>query len=83
MQKQLENTPSIKDLQVAEKLELLKQFNNNNNNNNNNNDDNDNDDAPFVSLPPFPPPAYPSSNDTDESNIEGEYPVQNFFIGGP
>ena len=81
MQKQLENTPSIKDLQVAEKLELLKQFNNNNNNKNN--DDNDNDDAPFVSLPPFPPPAYPSSNDTDESNIEGEYPVQKFFIGGP
>ena len=44
-QKQLENAPSIKDLQIAEKLERLKQFNNNNNDNN---DDDDNDDAPFV-----------------------------------
>ena len=77
MQKQLENTPSIKDLQIPEKLELLKQFNNNNNNNNNN--DSDNDDAPFVSPPPFPPPAYPSSNDSNESDIEGEYSIQNFF----
>ena len=47
MQKQLENAPSIKDLQITEKLECLKQFNNNNNNN----DDDDNDDAPFVSPP--------------------------------
>ena len=42
MQKQLENAPSIKDLQIAEKLELLKQFSNNNNNDNNNNNNNDN-----------------------------------------
>ena len=30
LQKQLENALSIKDLQIAEKLERLKQFNNNN-----------------------------------------------------
>ena len=45
LQKQLENAPSIKDLQITEKLECLKQFNDNNN------DDADNDDAPFVSPP--------------------------------
>ena len=51
LQKQLENAPSIKDLQITEKLESLKEFNNNNddnNNNNNNNDDDDNGNAPFV-----------------------------------
>ena len=48
LQKQLENVPSIKDLQIAEKLEYLKQFNNNNNNNNNN-DDSDH-------VPLVPPP---------------------------
>ena len=37
---QLENPSSIKDLQVAEKLGRLKQFNNNNNNNNNNDNNN-------------------------------------------
>ena len=47
LQKQLENAPSIKDLQIPEKLERLKQFNNNNDNNDNNDDD-DNDDASFV-----------------------------------
>ena len=71
MQKQLENTPSIKALQIAEKLERLKQFNNNNNKKKN---DDDNDDARCVSFPqllspPFPPLAYPSSIDRDESNI--------------
>ena len=87
MQKQLENAPSIKDLQIAEKLERLKQFNHNNDNNDNNDDD-DNDDAPFVPpswllSPPFPPPAYSLSIESDESNIEGENPVQNFLLGGP
>ena len=48
LQKQLENAPSIKDLQITEKLERLKQFNNNNNDNNDNNNDDDNGDAPFV-----------------------------------
>ena len=97
MQKQLENTSSINDLQIAEKLELLKQFNNNNNNNinnndinnnnsNNNNDNDDNDDAPFAAppqlpSPPFPLLAYPSSIDSNESDIEGKNPVQNFLLG--
>ena len=96
LQKQLENAPSIKDLQIAERLERLKQFNNNNENNNNDNnndndnneDDDDNDNAPFVSppqlpSPPFPLPAYPLSIDSDESDIEGENSVQNFPLGGP
>ena len=48
LQKQLENAPSIKDLQITEKSERLKQFNNNNNDNNDNNNDDDNGDAPFV-----------------------------------
>ena len=79
LQKQLENAPLIKDLQIAEKLERLKQLNNNDNN-----DNNDNDDVPFVPPPqllslPFPPPAYPSSIDRDESNIE----VENCILGGP
>ena len=75
MQKQLENTPSIKALQIAEKLERLKQFNNNNNNKKKKKkNDDDNDDARCVSFPqllspPFPPLAYPSSIDRDESNI--------------
>ena len=84
LQKQLEKAPSIKDLKIAEKLEHLKQFNNDNNNN----DDDDNDDAPFIPPPqllssPFPPPAYPSSIDSDEGNIEDENPVQKFLLGGP
>ena len=82
LQKQLEKAPSFKDLKIAEKLEHVKQFNNNNN------DDDDNDDAPFIPPPqllssPFPPPAYPSSIDSDESNIEDENPVQKFLLGGP
>ena len=43
--------PVIKDLQIAEELEHLKELNNNNNNNNNDNNndnDDDNDNAPFV-----------------------------------
>ena len=85
LQKQLEKAPSIKDLKIAEKLEHLKQFNNDNNNND---DDDDNDDAPFIPPPqllssPFPPPAYPSSIDSDEGNIEDENPVQKFLLGGP
>ena len=88
LQKQLENAPSIKDLQITEKLESLKEFNNNNDDNNNNNDDDDNGNAPFVPpswllSPPFPPPAYSLSIDSDESNNEGENPVQNFLLGGP
>ena len=68
LQKQLENAPLIKDLQIAEKLERLKQLNNIDNNYNND------DDAPFVPPPQlpslhFPPPAYASSIDSDESNI--------------
>ena len=48
--------------------------------NNNNNDNNDNDDVPFVSpprlpLPPFPPPAYLSSIEKDDSDIEVENPL--------
>ena len=68
MPKQLENTSSINDLQIAEKLELLKQFNNNNNNinnndinnnnSNNNNDNDDNDDAPFAAPPQLPSPLF-------------------------
>ena len=90
------NATSIKDLQIAERLERLKQFNNNNENNNNDNnndndnneDDDDNDNAPFVSppqlpSPPFPLPAYPLSIDSDESDIEGENSVHNFLLGGP
>ena len=42
LQKQLEKVPSIKDLQIAEKIERLRQFNNNNNNNNNINNNNNN-----------------------------------------
>ena len=42
LQKQLEKVPSIKDLQIAEKIERLRQFNNNNNNNNNNINNNNN-----------------------------------------
>ena len=81
LQKQLEKAPSFKDLKIAEKLEHVKQFNNNN-------DDDDNDDAPFIPPPqllssPFPPPAYPSSIDSDESNIEDENPVQKFLLGRP
>ena len=34
--------PSIKDLQIAEKLERLRQFSNNDNNNNSNNNNNNN-----------------------------------------
>ena len=68
LQKQLENAPLIKDLQIAEKLERLTQLNNIDNN------DNNDDDAPFVPPPQlpslhFPPPAYASSIDSDESNI--------------
>ena len=37
---------------------------------------------PRLPSPPFPPPAYPWSTDSDESNIEGENPVQNFLLGG-
>ena len=82
LQKQLENAPSIKDLEITEKLELLKQFNNNNNN------EDDNDDASFVPPPRLPSPpflllAYPSSIDSNESNTEGENPVQNFLLGWP
>ena len=80
------NAPSIKDLQIAERLERLKQFNNNNNNNNEDDDDNDN--ASFVPPPQlpsplFPLPAYPLSIDSDESDIEDENSVQNFPLGGP
>ena len=79
------NVPSIKDLQIAERLERLKQFNDNNNNNE---EDDDNDNAPFVPPPQlpsplFPLPAYPLSIDSDESDIEGENSVQNFPLGGP
>ena len=71
---------------------MLKQFNNNNNSNNNNsnnnNDNDDNDDAPFATppqlpSPPFPLLAYPSSIDSNESDIEGGSPVQNFLLGRP
>ena len=71
---------------------MLKQFNNNNNSNNNNsnnnNDNDDNDDAPFATppqlpSPPFPLLAYPSSIDSNESDIEGGNPVQNFLLGRP
>ena len=56
----------------------LKQLNNNNNNI-------DNDNQPFTLSPrlpllPFPPLLYPSLIDSDDSDIDGENPIQNFLV---
>ena len=86
IENQLKGAPSIKDLQIAEQLERLKQYNKSNNNDDN--DDGD-DDAP-------PPPAPPSASifdvlphylpllsfdSDDDSDIEGENSIQKFLLG--
>ena len=86
IENQLKGAPSIKDLQIAEQLERLKQYNKSNNNDDN--DDGDDDTPP----PPAPPSAsifdvlphylpllsFDSDNDSD---IERENPIQKFLFG--
>ena len=79
---QLKGAPSIKDLQILERLEHLKQ-----NNKRNNSDDNDDDDddtpppsAPIFDLLPHYLPL-PSFDSDDDSDIEGENPIQKFLLG--
>ena len=86
IENQLKGAPSIKDLQIAEQLERLKQYNKSNNNDDN--DDGDDDTPP----PPAPPSAsifdvlphylpLLSFDSDDDSDIEGENPIQKFLLG--
>ena len=72
-------------MQIAERLERLKQHNRNNNNNDNNNNDDDNDDDNDVPPPPSPTPSFgplpysPPLPSTD-SDIEDDLnPTQKFL----
>ena len=68
IERQLKGVPSVKDLNSAERLERLKQFNRKNNNY----DDNDDDDSP-TPTPNFDPLRYyPSSPSQDDSDVEGD-----------
>ena len=86
IENQLKGAPSIKDLQIAEQLERLKQYNKSNNNDDN--DDGDDDTPP----PPAPPSAsifdvlphylpLLSFDSDDDSDIEGENSIQKFLLG--
>ena len=86
IENQLKGAPSIKDLQIAEQLERLKQYNKSNNNDDN--DDGDDDTPP----PPAPPSAsifdvlphylpLLSFDSDDDSHIEGENSIQKFLLG--
>ena len=73
--KKLRGAPSIKDLNIAERLERLKQYNRGNNN--------DDDDDPPPSTPIFDPPLYyPSSPFKGDSDIEDDLnPTQKLLLG--
>ena len=81
---QLKGAPSIKDLQIAERLEHLKQYNKRNKN-----DNNDDDHGHNISLLPAPPIfdlllhhlPLPSFDSNDDSDIEEENPIQKFLLG--
>ena len=81
IEKQLKDAPSIKDLQIAERLRGLQKSNRKNNNDD---DDNDNNDPPPTS-PLLPPPYFPPSPSTDQdndSNIKNDLnPTQKFLLG--
>ena len=84
IEKQLRGAPSIKDSNIAERLERLKKYNRRNNDDDDDDDDdyNDDDDDP----PPTPifdaPPYYPSSPSENDTDIEdGLNPTQKFLLG--
>ena len=83
---QLKGAPSIKDLQILERLEHLKQNNKRNNSDDNDDDDDDDDDdtpppsAPVFDLLPYYLPL-PSFDSDDDSDIERENPIQKFLLG--
>ena len=84
IENQLKGAPSIKDLEIAERLERLKQYNKRNNN-----DDNDDNDALPQPAPPSAPifdslphyPLLPSFDSDNDSDIEGENQIQIFSLG--
>ena len=87
IENQLKAALSIKDLQIAERLKHLKQHSKGNYNDDNDDDDDDDDTAP----PPAPPSAcifdplphclpLPFFDSDDDSDIEGENPIQKFLL---
>ena len=80
IENQLKGAPSIKDLQIAEWLEHLKQYNKRNNNDNNYDDN-----TPLLPAPPIFDPLLhylplPSFDSNDGSDIEEENPIQKFLL---
>ena len=82
IENQLKGAPSIKGLQIAERLEHSKQ-NNKRNNNGDKDDDNDTPPPPappnFVPLPHYSP--FPSFDSHDDSDIEDQNPIQKLLLG--
>ena len=75
IERRLKGVPSVKDLNIAEQLERLKQFNRKNNND-------DDDDSPPPTPNFDPTPYYPPSPSKDDSDIEGDLNLtQKFLLG--
>ena len=92
--KQLSKAPSIMDINIGKRLQVLKDFNEGRVNDRNNNDDN-NDDEDGQGMPPTPPPPLPrvprdvfptppytpaDDDDNDDANLT---PTQRFLLRRP
>ena len=76
IEKQLRGAPSIKYLNIAERLKCLKQYNRRNSN------DEDGDDDPSPTPIFDPPPYYPSSQSKVDSDIKDDLSLtQKFLLG--
>ena len=81
IEKQLTGASSIKDLNIAERLECGKQYNRRNNDDDDDDDDDDDGDNPPLTPISYPLPYYPSSPSEDNSNIKDDLnPTQKFLL---